>query len=479
MKFKSYLLLGLAALALASCDESFNDWASPASNEQGATVSFGNGSITEVPLIDFATAVADEDGNIQVCQVNAPTANPAEWAEAKYEITLDDALTLEMTPDGKVNYDALREYVTKTYGVAPNEYDLAAKAVAFVGDGKTAVKMVLASSDPFNVKVKQDAPFIDEKYYLIGSLNGWDTNSTEYEVVNNGGDRYENPEFTITLDAPGEDFWFKVCPASAIGTGDDAWGQMLTSIDEADVEVTSDEQYYGIGQGGAFMVTAASQEGFKKIKLTFNLMEGTFKMSAINFEEFIYGIGNGTGWSRVCPLRCENGDGEYSGYIYIDGGWKFRPLENDWGGTDWGGTLDESALAGLYTGTLVEGGDIPAIPEPGYYRVNASLNSMTWALTEKITTIGVIGAFPDNSWSSDVAKLQYNPATGAWEGTCAFPADVKFKFRANDDWKWNWGGTAENLTQNGPDMTIAAGTYFIQLYAFCNGKAHVIYAPAL
>ncbi len=473
MKLKSYLLLGLATLALASCDESFNDWASPATNEQGAIVSFGNGSITEVPLIDFATAQPNEAGDIQVCQVTAPTANPDEWANAKYTITFNDEITLDMTANGEVNYDALREYVTKTYGVAPEEYDLTAKAVAYVGDGKTAVKMVLASSDPFNVKVKQNAPFIDEKYYLIGNINGWDPSNTDYVVVNNGGNRYENPEFTITLDATGEDIYFKVCPAVAIGTGDDAWAQMLTALDDTDVEVSTIDQNYGIGKGGAFKVTAAAQQGFKKIKLTFNLMKGTYRMQTINFDEFIYGIGNGTGWSRVCPVRCENGDGEYSGFIYIDGGWKFRPLENDWGGTDWGGTID---APDALTGTLVEGGDIPAIAVPGYYRVNVSLNNMTWALTEKINTIGVIGSFPETpNWEHDAAKLEYNAATGAWEGTCTFPAGVKFKFRANDDWKWNWGGTADALTQDGPDMTIEAGTYFVQLYAFCNGKAHVVY----
>ena len=471
MKFKSYLLLGLAAMALASCDESFNDWASPASNEQGATVSFGNGSITEVPLIDFATAVADEDGNIQVCQVNAPTANPAEWAEANYEITLDDALTLEMTPDGKVNYDALREYVTKTYGVAPNEYDLASKAVAFVGDGKTAVKMVLASSDPFNVKVKQDAPFIDEKYYLIGNINGWNPSNTEYELVNNGGDRYENPEFTIIFDATGEDIYFKVCPLSAIGTGDDAWSQMLTAVDDEDVEVSTDEQVYGIGQGGAFKITAAAQGDNKKIKLTFNLMKGTYKMQFVNFNPFIYGIGAGTGWSRVCPLALISEAGLYEGFVWVDGAFKFRSQETSWDAPDWG-------IGAGGEGTLAEqAGDISGVAT-GYYKMTVDLANLTYEIGTQITTIGVIGSFPGNEWASDNAKLEYNAETGAWEGTCTIPDGVKFKFRANNDWAINWGGTADALTQGGPDMTIAAGTYYIRLFAFCDGKAHVEYQLA-
>ncbi len=54
MKIKSYLLAGLATFALASCDESFNDWAEQATNTQGDAVAFGNGAVKPVDLIDFA-----------------------------------------------------------------------------------------------------------------------------------------------------------------------------------------------------------------------------------------------------------------------------------------------------------------------------------------------------------------------------------------------------------------------------------------
>ena len=46
------------------------------------------------------------------------------------------------------------------------------------------------------------------------------------------------------------------------------------------------------------------------------------------------------------------------------------------------------------------------------------------------------------------------------------------KFRANDDWAINWGGTLDALTQGGANITVAAGTYDIQLFAWCDGKAY-------
>ena len=183
--------------------------------------------------------------------------------------------------------------------------------------------------------------------------------------------------------------------------------------------------------------------------------------------EYIFGIGNGTGWSRVCPLWSPDMDGVYKGYIYIDGEFKFRSHEDSWEAPDWGG--------GAAEGTLQEGGNVKDPVETGYYAITVDLGMMRYELGTKITTIGVIGGFSDNSWGSDVAKLEYNPATGAWEGECEIPAGVEFKFRANDDWAINWGGAIDDLTQDGGNLTVAeSGMYHIQLFAFCDHKAHVV-----
>lgn len=49
------------------------------------------------------------------------------------------------------------------------------------------------------------------------------------------------------------------------------------------------------------------------------------------------------------------------------------------------------------------------------------------------------------------------------------------KFRSNHDWgasNPDWGGKLEALVVGGPDMDVAAGTYDIKLFAWCNGKAY-------
>ena len=178
--------------------------------------------------------------------------------------------------------------------------------------------------------------------------------------------------------------------------------------------------------------------------------------------EYIYGIGNGTDWSRVCPLWSPNVDGVYDGFIYIEGAFKFRSHEDTWDSPDWGG--------GASAGTLREGGDITDPVETGYYAVHVDLSTMRYELGTKIETIGVIG--DGGNWDTD-KPLTYNKATGAWEGELNLDGG-EIKFRANNDWAINWGGDVNALTQGGANIAIEGGKYKIQLFAFCDNKAHVV-----
>ena len=56
MKFK-YLFLGFAALLMTACDKDFDDWGQQAGNEQGSAVTFGNGSVAEVEVINVIDVV--------------------------------------------------------------------------------------------------------------------------------------------------------------------------------------------------------------------------------------------------------------------------------------------------------------------------------------------------------------------------------------------------------------------------------------
>ena len=150
------------------------------------------------------------------------------------------------------------------------------------------------------------------------------------------------------------------------------------------------------------------------------------------------------------------------------GAFKFTGAFNNWDNGNYGtGTINDDGLSG----TLINyGGSGNVLATPGFYRATVNLADMTYSLTP-IFGIGIIGPAQAGGWDTDT-DLAYNPETRAWEGTVELAAD-EFKFRANDGWDINWGGTADNLIQDGPNLKIEeAGTYYIQFYPLCPTKSY-------
>jgi hypothetical protein len=93
---------------------------------------------------------------------------------------------------------------------------------------------------------------------------------------------------------------------------------------------------------------------------------------------------------------------------------------------------------------------------------------MTYKLTP--LTVGIIGNGGD--WANDI-EMTYNAEAGCMEVTTELAAG-EFKFRANHDWAINWGGSETDLTQDGSNLNIEAGTYKFQLYISYAGNNHVV-----
>lgn len=170
--------------------------------------------------------------------------------------------------------------------------------------------------------------------------------------------------------------------------------------------------------------------------------------------------GNHQGWNPpTAPRIAASGFGatDYEGYMWLDGGYKFvGPSESgafNWGNTDWG---DD----GSFSGVLAESGETDCIASPGYYRVRA--NTTTLVYSTDVTVWGIVGAATPGGWDNSTV-LTYNPSTLKWEGTVAMTAGG-YKFRANNAWTINLGGSTDNLTYDGPDLILdAAGTYLVRL----------------
>ncbi|MBR5715435.1 MAG: DUF5115 domain-containing protein [Bacteroidales bacterium] len=450
-KFLYAVVLGAAAFA--ACTDDYKDWSEPKSVPQESPVSFGDGSVSSVGTIDFRTLEAEM---VKVCNINAPTASVEGYAP-QYKITLStadnilDAATYDITTDGFMSADALQRYLEDSYGKRPEERELL--GVLSVWQTSSAASIRMNDSQPFAIKAIPEAPEIEEVYYLTGNFNGWNNSNTDYALTNGGGDVYENPVFTVTFNAPAdltEDLQFKVTPASGLG-GD--WSKCLGNDED------NPGKFKYNNEGGNFVVPYDPDALFYRV--TFDMMNMTWNAAALSFNEYIYEIGNESGWSTPHALRSPASDGLYKGYYYLDGQFKFKPNENDWDG-DWEYLGDNR---------IGQGSDNCPDPGAGFYEINVDLTSMTYNLVT-INQIGLIGDF--NSWGGDV-DLTYNTATGAWEVKGVELPKGGVKFRVNGDWAINFGGDLNGLTQDGPNISVSAGTYDISLILSTEGNHKAVF----
>lgn len=144
------------------------------------------------------------------------------------------------------------------------------------------------------------------------------------------------------------------------------------------------------------------------------------------------------------------------GYIYMAGASNMFKIsaQPGWDGVNYG--------VGATPGTLsATGGDIP-LPQ-GFYKINinAGVDPMTY--TAVAMNWGIIGGL--TGWSSQL-PLTYDPALRVWKGGMHMPATQGWKFRANDNWDYNYGATAGslNLVAGGSDIiTDVEADYAITL----------------
>lgn len=304
-------------------------------------------------------------------------------------------------------------------------------------------------------------PYVEDlcdEYYYVGALNGWSDSDKTYQLTNSGVSPYLDPIFSIVIPAPVDDNgnrvdnWFKLAPGTAYG--DNFWGSLICAADNGDESLKGQ---YVIGDAGAFNQPAS--DGATYYRISINVLAGTWEFTPMAFKEYIYEIGNESSWSTAHALRSANYDGKYVGYYWLDGEYKFKPNEDNWDG-DWE-YVDGNKI------TDAGGPNMPGVAA-GFYMIKVDLGEMTFETTP--FTVSIIGS-ANGAWDTDT-DLTYNAEEGCFEVTTTLN-DGEFKFRANHDWGTNWGGEPDSLSQDGPNIGVAAGTYLIKFYLDgATGTAH-------
>ncbi len=456
---KLLYMIGLCTLA-AACTEDYTDWASPLTNPQEKL-----DSVECSILAPTAINVADIEGD----SLTLFTADYAEeFDEVSYSMELANAATgskATITPDadGRVSVADLQAALAAIYGLRPVERSVAFNLVITAKKDGAGYRM----SKTGEIGITPKAPVIEEAYYYVGALNNWSDSDQTYKLTNGGGDVYDDPVFTVVIPVPTDatgarvENWFKIAPASAYTREEGFWGGDMVG---AAVNGQSDfEGSFIVGQNDdvaqAFNIGDVNDEALY-YRLEFNMLEQTYKVVAVGFNEFIYEIGGESGWSTPHALK-GNDEGQYAGFYYLDSEYKFKPKEADWNG-DY-----EKKSGDAYSGAIddIAGGSNIDAPAAGFYKIEVDLKALTYKLTA-ISTIGIIGNGGD--WNNDI-DMAYNTALGCWEATATLAAGT-FKFRANHDWAINWGGSFDDLSQDGANLSVAAaGEYTVRLFLSYDG----------
>lgn len=204
-------ILSMIALvaSVVACTDDYKDWGVPQVVPQPSQVSFADGSITPVSTIDFNSVTAER---VQVCAITAPTASEEGYSPS-YTIALGGE-TFDIAADGTMAASDLQNYVVTNFGRRPVERAVDATVSMWLSNGATTVKT--ATSGVFQVKAIPEAPQISQNYYLVGGTQDWaeSAKNKTQKFQHSGKDVYEDPIFTIVIDAAEGDTWFAI--------GDDA-----------------------------------------------------------------------------------------------------------------------------------------------------------------------------------------------------------------------------------------------------------------
>jgi len=164
MIMKKLIYVAAMALLLTSCSEDFKDWADPQSNDPTTVVTFGNGSVSGVDVIDY-NLLDDSVKVVKVCDLVAPTSSSEDYSPY-YKIILDGQ-EFDLNADGTMDAQTLENYVISQYGHASEQRDLNAYVEMILFDGYAATTL---NSNEFIVSVIPSA--VTDLWYLVGDCIG-------------------------------------------------------------------------------------------------------------------------------------------------------------------------------------------------------------------------------------------------------------------------------------------------------------------
>ena len=424
---KKYMLFGgvmCAMLGLSSCDESFNDWASPSVNDpEAALAAYGidvTGSGVEVNMND-----AERPDSIRLVSISSTNE---EVVSLEYDkVTINDC-KIPYVVKGKYVYvgtyaiDSLARLALKSQKYETRELKVSVDAHAKLQSGSSVAftKEVIQKETPI------ETPAVDPNgYYLLGEVNGNGWNPEEPVWFAKVADGIY--EVTVTTENEGEN-WYKFYGGTDAGNWDGANAHVMGCDTNGDGSL-----FNYINWSADLQCPIISGKGKWKVRLDVN--NWTYTINEVKPDLFLTGSNYDWGgkWLQLVPFNKSEEDFWTIIYLHEGEQFKFAPQAgwgDDFGYT--GTTINDEAGANITSssdGNLVVG-------KAGWYLLKVQ-NGSTKALTVLQPNVYLIGDAAGEWNIADSHKFTV-PTTedGVFESP-AFAADAELRMCVSvDGFEW-------------------------------------------
>ena len=517
MKKVSLYIMALLSTGLVSCNQDFETIFSPQTNApesqlQTSDVTVANSTPATINLADYFDLEAGTTKAIPIgtatVKEGAMPANSILKAEVEFSKDADfatsiilEANSMVSTNEIGINPNQLQDAYFNEITRNPATTDLYIRTTLYTVTGGTAEAIV--GEPGKNYYCESAVKFtplnkiqISPAYYVIGAAGGWSADGARTQKFSqSGADVYEDPIFSIVVDAGGDDCWFAIGDDAALDAiaNDNDWSKLLgTKGASEDLKGTMDFRY-NLGGDHSFHVTGA-----KKIKITLNMMEYSYTIEPVNVADAYYLVGGPEDWAGSAASKSQKfshsaasvaDDPVFTYVLEGTGGDIWFAIgddeacdaianDNDWSklyGTTSGN--GENGLSGSLSrrSSLADDGSFKVDGTSKFIRIQINMAEMTYTITplDFDPYVYFIGA--TDGWANAEQKLALTDETGIYTGYL-YVADpnswgLEFKFQkvAGD---WDSQLNSNNLTDisggfaKGDDNIKAVegeGVYYVTL----------------
>ena len=480
MKKVSLYIMALLSMGLASCNQDFETIFSPQTNTQESLlqksdVTVANNTPATINLVDYFDVEAGTTKAVPIgtatVKEGAMPANTILKAVVEFSKNADftnsivlDANSLINTNEIGVNAQSLQDAYFNDITRNPSTTDLYIRTVLYTVTGGTAEAIVGEPGKNYYAESKVSfTPLnkvqISPAYYVIGAAGGWTADGARTQKFQHSdADVYDDPIFTITIDAGSDDCWFAIGDDAALdAVAADNWKLLLVTKGASEDLTGTMDFRYNLDGDHSFHV-----QGAKKIRITLDMINYSYVIEPVNIADAYYLIGGPGEWNATSARTMKfshsakdvfedpvftytfEGNGADMWFAIGDDESLNGMENNDWsnvfGTTSGNGNSGESGSLARRS-TLSDEGSFKVDGMAKFYRVTINMAEMTYEVKALNFAQYIYEAGVNNSWGNIEQPLYCGDGNGTYTGFFYAKEDSwtdgkgAFKFRgAADNW---------------------------------------------